>query len=50
MTHNSRNNFSIDAEIDKSDWLEVFDIPLDLNEPLTISGRINDKSKQILWI
>ena len=48
MTHNSRNNFSIDAEIDKSDWLqEVFDIPLDLNEPLTISGRINDKSKQI---
>lgn len=42
------NNFKINAEINKSDWLnKILGIPLQLNRPMTINGFIDDKVKKI---
>lgn len=43
-----KNDFYLDATINKSDWLqELFNIPLQLNEPLQLSGRISDNEKDL---
>lgn len=47
-TSATNNNFSINANIYKSDWLNVFfDLPLTLNEQTHIAGIINDKENRV---
>ena len=47
-THTDKNDFNIDATIKKTDWLQqIFNFPLQIEEPLHIDGMINDKAKQI---
>lgn len=42
------NNFKINATITRSDWMnKLFDIPLQLNEPLTLNGYVDDNDKKI---
>ena len=39
----SRNDFSIDAQINDSEWLKAFfDLPLTLHAPLHLTGSMND--------
>ena len=43
------NNFSIQATIRKSDWIErLLRVPLFLPKPLTLQGSLNDERQQIL--
>jgi len=45
---NVDNNFAIKATVTKSDWLQkLLDIPLELGEPLTLTGTVNDKIHQL---
>ncbi len=45
---NTYNNFAIQATIQKSDWLQqLLQIPLQLTQPLTLNGTVNDSSQQI---
>lgn len=42
------NDFYIEAHIKKTDWLEkIFNVPLQLNQPITLKGTVNDKEKDI---
>ena len=42
------NNFSIQAEITKSDWLNtLLDIPASLKRTMTIEGEMNDREKKM---
>lgn len=42
------NTFTLNAEVSKSDWINsIFGIPLQLNQPMTVSGYIDDKQKKI---
>ncbi len=37
------NNFKIEAKVTNSDWLnKVFNIPLQINQPVTLNGEMND--------
>jgi len=48
LTTSKANNFAINATINRSDWLQqLFDIPLQLNQPLHIEGYINDAHQQM---
>lgn len=48
LTTSRTNNFAINATINRSDWLQqLFDIPLQLNQPLHIEGYINDLRQQM---
>ena len=41
------NDFTINADITRSDWLQhLFDIPLDIKEPLHLEGAMSDKTHQ----
>ncbi len=41
----ANNNFSIEATINKTDWLSALvDVPLSLNSPLTILAQISDEN------
>ncbi len=43
------NNFSIQATIRKSDWIErILRVPFYLPKPLTLQGSLNDERQQIL--
>ena len=45
---NLHNDFSIQATIYKSDWIErLLRIPFYLNKPLTLHGSLNDERRQI---
>ncbi len=45
---NSNNNFSIQANITKSDWMQrLLHIPVELKEPLTLEGVVNDRTRNI---
>ncbi len=45
-THN--NNFSLKANIKKSDWMnKLFNIPIDIKQPITLNAYINDRKHQI---
>ena len=44
----ANNNFAIEATVTKSDWLQhVLQVPLELTEPMTISGNVNDQTQQM---
>ena len=44
----NENNFSFMADIDNTDWLPpLLGIPLVINEPLTLWGRVDDKEDDI---
>ena len=44
----THNNFSIQATIRKSDWIEhLLRVPLFLSRPLTLQGSLNDERQQI---
>ena len=46
---NVHNNFSIQATIHKSDWIErILRIPLFLAKPLSLQGSLNDERHQIV--
>ena len=48
-TAETHNNFSIKANIRKSDWIQrLLRVPLYLAKPLTLNGMINDDRQQIL--
>lgn len=48
MNNSINNDFQITANITKSDWLNaLWNIPLQLNRPLTLDGRIHDSNRQI---
>jgi hypothetical protein len=48
VNHIHNNNFRINAEINKSDWInKILGVPLQLNKPLTVYGFIDDKVKKI---
>ena len=45
------NNFSFNAYISKSDWLnKIFGVDIDLTEPATLSAIINDHQQQIDFV
>ena len=45
---NAHNNFSIQATIRKSDWIEhLLRTPFHLTQPLTLQGGLNDERQQI---
>ena len=42
------NNFTLQANITKSDWLEhLLQVPVRLTKPLTIDGTVNDRDQQL---
>lgn len=42
------NDFYIEANVRKTDWLEkIFNVPLQLNQPITLKGAVDDKEKSI---
>ena len=42
------NDFTITARITKSDWLQqLVQVPLQLNEPLTLLGMVNDRMSEV---
>ena len=44
----TKNNFTIEAAIEKSDWLQqLLQIPLQLTLPLSLQGTVNDETRQI---
>lgn len=48
LTPKTQNDFYIRANITKTDWLEkLFKIPLQLNKPLTLTGKIDDHEHEI---
>ena len=45
---NTHNNFTVNATIKKSDWLtQFFDIPLTIQQPITLNGFVNDPMRDI---
>lgn len=48
MNHNIDNDFQINAQIVKSDWLNsLLGIPLNLKRPLTLEGSVRDSNRKI---
>lgn len=48
MNHNIDNDFQINAQIVKSDWLnQLLGIPLNLKRPLTLEGSVRDSNRKI---
>lgn len=48
MNHNIDNDFQINAQIVKSDWLNsLLGIPLNLKRPLTLEGSVRDSDRKI---
>ncbi len=48
MNHNIDNDFQINAQIAKSDWLNsLLGIPLNLKRPLTLEGSVRDSNRKI---
>ena len=48
MNHNIDNDFHINAQIVKSDWLNsLLGIPLNLKRPLTLEGSVRDSNRKI---
>ncbi len=48
MNHNIDNDFQINAQIVKSDWLNsLLGIPLYLKRPLTLEGSVRDSNRKI---
>ena len=48
QTQQRDNNFTLTADVTKTDWLQdLFDIPLDIREPMHIEGSISDKNHQM---
>lgn len=48
MNHNIDNDFQINAQIVKSDWLNsLLGIPLNLKRPLTLEGSVKDSNRKI---
>ena len=48
MNHNIDNDFQINAQIVKSDWLKsLLGIPLNLKHPLTLEGSVRDSNRKI---
>lgn len=48
MNHNIDNDFQINAQIVKSDWLSsLLGIPLNLKRPLTLEGSVRDSNRKI---
>ena len=48
MNHNIDNDFQINAQIVKSDWLKsLLGIPLNLKRPLTLEGSVRDSNRKI---
>ena len=44
----TKNNFTVEANIRKSDWLQyVFQVPVKLGSPFSMHGYINDASRQL---
>lgn len=44
----TQNNFSVQATIHKSDWLEqLLQVPIRLTKPLTLDAMVNDKTQQL---
>ena len=44
----SKNDFSINAKVYKSDWLQqLLGVPLELVKPVTLSGAISDSKRQV---
>ena len=47
-TANTNNNFSVSANIKKSDWLQrLLNVPLTLHQPLTLQASVNDATRQM---
>ena len=47
-THSSDNNFTASIRLEKSDWMErLLDIPVKLEQPLTLHAVIDDNNKQL---
>lgn len=45
---NTNNRFGIETKITKTDWLEkLFNIPLHLDDAITLKGKIDDTEKEI---
>ncbi|MBR1469027.1 MAG: translocation/assembly module TamB [Prevotella sp.] len=48
LSRSSRNNFTINAEISRSEWLnELFSIPITLKQPMQLSGTMNDQEHKL---
>jgi hypothetical protein len=48
QTQQRDNNFTLTADVTKTDWLQdLFDIPLDIREPMHLEGSISDKNHQM---
>ena len=48
LNPDTHNNFAVRARIDRSDWMEhLLQVPLTLQEPLTLQGMVNDATRQI---
>ena len=48
MNPNTHNNFTINATVHKSDWLQqLFDIPLSIRKPVILEGFVNDNVHDI---
>lgn len=45
---NRKNNFTINANIHNTDWLKaLFNVPLDINEPIQIDGNLHDDTRSL---
>ena len=45
---NTNNNFSVNAIITRSDWIEnLLNMPLELRQPLMLAGTVNDQMRSI---
>ena len=48
LTRNTRNNFAFDVTLAETSWLKkLFNVDLDIDEPLTLMGSVNDASHHL---
>ena len=48
MTHSGQNDFTLRADITKSDWLNTFfNLPVTITKPIHIDGSMNDETHQL---
>ena len=49
VTKEPKNNFSLQLTMGKTDWLQkLLDVNLDMQQPMTLTATVNDKSRQIM--